>query len=282
MHLDALQALGVAARPRELDPCRVGAAQGEPALLQQQPLLLGVHEPCHVDVGRQRVVGVQARHLGVDKHRAPLARQRDAVVAVGDEKQPAYVVDLDPPACRRRGTRRAGPRAGSASGLGRHASDGGHRVDRRAGDRDQGRPAPGSHGRPGPHGPRLSGPDPGVRRRHLSRGHLLRAAGLRPRARGGLCRGVDRLAGRRCRDGRGAGIGAEQLVVPDRRGGWRRDPLDGRRVPGRRKQPARRAHQRRPVRLRNRDHLRRARVAGRRRAARKAPRAGPRPPPPAD
>ena len=39
--------------------------------------------------------------------------------------------------------------------LGRHAGDGGDRVDHRAGDRDQGRPAPGRRGRLGPDGPRL-------------------------------------------------------------------------------------------------------------------------------
>ena len=76
-------------------------------------------------------------------------------------------------------------------------------------------------------------PDPGVGRRQLSRRHLLRAARLRPRARGGVRRRLDRLA-RRGRRGRGrAGLGAQQLLVPDRRGRRRRDPLDRRRVPGR-------------------------------------------------
>ena len=63
----------------------------------------------------------------------------------------------------------------------------------------------------------LPAPVPGLRRRQLLRRHLLRAAAVRPGARGGLRRGLDRLAGRRRRGRRRARIGAQQLVVPDRR-----------------------------------------------------------------
>ena len=109
-------------------------------------------------------------------------------------------------------------------------------------------------------------------------GHLPRAAGLRPRARGGLRRGLDRLAGRRRRGRRRAGVGAQQLLVPDRRRGRRRDPLDGRRVRGRRERPARRAHQRLPVRVRRpRSSSPCVGLLAADRAARQAPRADARP-----
>jgi hypothetical protein len=71
------------------------AAAGEPALLEQQALLLGMHELGHVHVGRQRVVGVQPRDLGIDERRPALSSQRHAVMAVGHEEQPADLVDLD-------------------------------------------------------------------------------------------------------------------------------------------------------------------------------------------
>src|SRR4029079_4655116 len=61
------------------------------------------------------------------------------------------------------------------------------------------------------------------------------------------------------------------LVVPDRRSDRRRDRVDRRRVAGRRQAPAPRAHQRLPVCVRHRDHLRRGRAAGRGRRARQAP-----------
>jgi hypothetical protein len=64
-------------------------------VLEQQALLLGVDEPRHVDVGREFVVRVQARDVGVDVVGAALARERDAVVTVGDEVQAARLVDLD-------------------------------------------------------------------------------------------------------------------------------------------------------------------------------------------
>jgi hypothetical protein len=94
VRLDDLEHLGIAPRASELDH-RVGAAARQAALLHQQPLLLGVHEPGYVHVGRQRIVRVQPRHLGVDELRAPLVGQRHAMVAVGHEEQSPDLVDLD-------------------------------------------------------------------------------------------------------------------------------------------------------------------------------------------
>ena len=98
-----------------------------------------------------------------------------------------------------------------------------------------------------------------------------------PGPRRGLRRGLDRLAGRDRGGGRGARVRAQQLLVPDRRRSRRGDPLHRRRVPRSRSRPARRFDQRLPGRLRDRDHLRGARAAGRDRAPGKARPAGPGP-----
>jgi hypothetical protein len=54
-----------------------------------------VHELADVDVGAHLVVGFQARDLGVDEGGLALARERRAVVSVGDEVGAAELLHLD-------------------------------------------------------------------------------------------------------------------------------------------------------------------------------------------
>ena len=157
--------------------------------------------------------------------------------------------------------------------LGRHAGHRGGRNRHRAGDRHQGRRPPGRGRRDGAHRPGQPAAHAGVGRRHLPRRPLLRAGAARPGHRRRLRRGVDRVADRRRRDRRRAGVGPEQRVVPDRRRGRRGDPLHGRRVGRARRRLAGGAHRRLPVGLRRGDRGRGARRGGGRPAARRPARA---------
>jgi hypothetical protein len=82
--LDDVAELRVPGQQGELDD-RLGARAAQPGLLQQDPLLLGVHELADVDTGRHGVVGQKLGDVGVYEVRAALAGQRDAMVAVLDE-----------------------------------------------------------------------------------------------------------------------------------------------------------------------------------------------------
>jgi hypothetical protein len=94
VRLDDVAQLRVAVEERERD-LGVGPGAAQAALVVEEALLLRVHELRHVHVGRDLVVRVQPRHLGVDELGPPFARQGDAVVAVLDEVRAADLEHAD-------------------------------------------------------------------------------------------------------------------------------------------------------------------------------------------